>query len=80
MEEQCVAGAASLANCASSCWTNSGEAVLLLLTVGSISQSDSELLHEEEAALDDADPVPTWLVKELLQTSFLHKPFSSVQL
>lgn len=54
--------------------------MLLLLTVGSISQSDSELLHEEEAALDDADPVPTWLVKELLQTSFLHKPFSSVQL
>ena len=75
-----MAGAASLASRASSCQTNDGEAVLLLLRVGSIPQSDLELLHGEEAAPDDADPAPMWLVKDLPQPSFLRKPFSSVRL
>lgn len=80
MEEQRAAGAASLASHAFSCQTNSGEAVLLLLRVGSIPQSDSELLRGEETAPDDADPAPTWLAQDLPQPSFLHKPFSSIQL
>lgn len=75
-----MAGATSLAIRVSSCWTNNGEALLLLLRVGSIPQSDLELLRGEETAPDDADPVPTWLVKNLPQLSFLRKPFSSVQL
>jgi len=71
-----VAGAAILASCASSCWTNSGEAVLLLLRVGSIPLGDSELLWGEETSPDDADLVPTWLAKDLPQPSFLRKPCS----
>lgn len=54
-----MAGAASLASRASSCRTNSRGAVLLPFRVGSIPQSDSELLCGEETALDDADLAPT---------------------